>query len=185
MTARRSLKRGAAEFWDGRAPTLTDQATGPMLNPLEMNNPSIEAVVEKVKNGPYADLVKQVYGPDVFDDPKAAMAKLSAALAAFETTPRFAPFASKFDDFLRGKAKLTPEEMAGFKLFTNKKKGNCIACHQGNPDSHDPTDWIFTDFTYDAVGARATPPFPPTQMLRSLTSASANSRTSPPNCRKT
>jgi len=81
------------------------------------------------------------------------MAKLSAALAAFETTPRFAPFASKFDDFLRGKAKLTPEETAGFNLFVNKKKGDCIACHQGNPDSHDPTDWIFTDFTYDAVGA--------------------------------
>jgi len=147
------LEARGGQFWDGRAATLIDQATGPMLNPLEMNNPSIEAVVEKVKNGPYADLVKEVYGPDVFDDPKAAMAKLSAALAAFETTPRFAPFASKFDDFLRGKAKLTPEETAGFNLFVNKKKGNCIACHQGNPDSHDPTDWIFTDFTYDAVGA--------------------------------
>ncbi len=146
------LEAKGGQFWDGRAATLAEQATGPMLNPLEMNNPSIEAVVAKVKSGPNADLVKKVYGPDIFDDPKAAMAKLAEALAAFETSPRFAPFSSKFDDFLRGKAELTPEEMAGFKLFINKKKGNCISCHDGKPDSRDPTDWIFTDFTYDAVG---------------------------------
>ena len=147
------LEAKGGQFWDGRGTTLAEQATGPMLNPLEMNNPSIEAVVAKVKDGPNADLVKTVFGPDIFDDPKAAMGKLTEALTAFETSPRFAPFSSKFDDFLRGKAKLSPQEMAGFKLFIDKKKGNCLACHDGKPESHDPTDWIFTDFTYDAIGA--------------------------------
>src|SRR5574337_335810 len=118
-----------------------------------MNNPSIEAVVSKVKAGDYADLAIAVFGKDAFDDPKTAMANLSGALFAYEATERFAPFSSKFDDFLRGKAKLTPQEAHGFELFKNPKQGNCIACHVGDVKSKDPTDWIFTDFTYDALGA--------------------------------
>jgi cytochrome c peroxidase len=141
------------QFWDGRADTLDAQPTGPLLNPLEMNNPSIEAVVAKVKAGSYADLVRKLYGPDIFADPKAAMAKLSSAIAAFESTPVFAPFSSKFDDYLRGKIELTKQEIAGFELFKSKTKGNCLACHAGKEDSNDPGDWIFTDFTYDALGA--------------------------------
>ncbi len=148
-----TLEAKGGQFWDGRASDMAEQATGPMLDPVEMNNPSIEAVVAKVKAGAYADLVVQVYGDDAFADPKAAMGKLTAALFAYEGSERFAPFSSKFDDTLRGKAKLTPIEARGFALFTNPKAGNCIACHAGKTDSKDPTDWIFTDFTYDAVGA--------------------------------
>ena len=37
------------------------------------------------------------------------------------------PFSSKFDAFLAGKYTLTPDEMAGFKLFNGK--GNCNSCH--------------------------------------------------------
>jgi cytochrome c peroxidase len=36
-------------------------------------------------------------------------------------------FSSKFDAFLAGKYKLTPEEMAGLRLFDGK--GNCNSCH--------------------------------------------------------
>jgi cytochrome c peroxidase len=150
---RDTLEAKGGQFWDGRASDLVEQAAGPLLNPVEMNNPSIEAVVDKVKAGAYADMVTSLYGADVFADPKAAMTKLSAALFAYESSERFAPFSSKFDDYLRGAAKLTPEETRGYKLFVDSKKGNCIACHVGKPDSKDPTDWIFTDFTYDAVGA--------------------------------
>eukprot|EP01037_Dinobryon_pediforme_P021671 gene21671-22601_t len=148
------------QFWDGRASTLAEQATGPLLNPKEMNNPSIEVVIEKVKSGPYADLAQKLFGADVFADPATATAKLTDAIAAFESSPRFAPFSSKFDDYLRGTAELTPEELRGYKLFVNKKKGNCVACHDGKPDSKDPTDWIFTDFTYDALGAPRNPAIP-------------------------
>ncbi len=146
------LEPKGGQFWDGRAADLVEQPTTPLLNPIEMNNPSIEAVVEKVKNGPYVDLVAAVYGPDLFKDPKAAMPKLAEAIFAYEATERFAPFSSKFDDYLRGKAKLSPLEARGFELFTNPKEGNCIACHVGKTDSKDPADWIFTDFTYDALG---------------------------------
>ena len=93
-----------------------------MLDPVEMNNPSIEAVVEKVKAGPYADLVKSVFGANAFADPKAAMGNLTGALYAYEATERFAPFSSKFDDYLRGKATLTPIEARGFALFNRPQE---------------------------------------------------------------
>jgi len=147
------MEASGGQFWDGRADSLADQASGPMLNPVEMNNPSIEAVVEKVKAGPNAAMFKAVYGADIFADPKVAMGKLTEAIAAFETSERFAPFSSRFDDFLRGKVELSALEMRGFEIFTDPKKGNCIACHAGKADSKDPTDWILTDFTYDALGA--------------------------------
>ena len=148
-----TLEAKGGQFWDGRASDLAEQATVPMLDPVEMNNPSIEAVVEKVKTGPYADLVRSVFGADAFADPKAAMRNLTGALYAYEASERFAPFSSKFDDYLRGKAALTSIEATGFALFKDPKKGNCIACHVGKVDSKDPTDWLFTDFTYDALGA--------------------------------
>lgn len=140
------------QFWDGRAADLAEQASGPLLNPDEMNNPSIEAVVEKVKASAYAGMVAALYGPDAFNDAKAAMGKLSSAIGAFESSERFAPFASKFDDYLRGQAKLTREEARGLALFNDPKKGNCIACHAGKAESKQPSDWLFTDFTYDSFG---------------------------------
>jgi cytochrome c peroxidase len=139
-------------FWDGRASTLEEQAQVPLLNPFEMNNPSAAAIVAKVKASSYADSVKRLYGYDVFDNPETAMNRLAHAIAEYERSPVFAAFSSKFDDYLRGKSQLTKQEMTGFKLFTSKTKGNCIACHTGSPKSKSPSDWLFTDFTYDGLG---------------------------------
>lgn len=140
------------QFRDGRAMTLEEQAAGPLLNPAEMNNPSKAAVVAKVRSGAYADAFRGVFGKDAFDDPDAAFDEITRAIAAYERTEAFHPFASKFDDVLRGKAQFTPLEAEGFALFKNKKKGNCLACHVGEPKSREPKDWLFTDFTYDALG---------------------------------
>lgn len=141
------------QFLDGRASDLLQQFEGPLLNPVEMNNPSKSAVVEKVRDGAYAKLAQRVYGENLFANLDTAFEKLAQAIVAFENTERFHPFASKFDDFLRGRAKLTPLEARGFELFKNPEKGNCLACHVGKEDSRDPKDWIFTDFSYDALGA--------------------------------
>ncbi len=154
------------QFWDGHASDLQDQVSGPLLNPREMNNPSKQAVIDKVRNGKYADLVRTVYGPGIFDDP-AVFDKLASAIASFEASARFKPFSSKFDDWLEGKLLLNDKEWRGFQLFTDPNKGNCISCHDGgtptsaeNTEGFDPTagrsrnprDWLFTDFTYDAIG---------------------------------
>jgi cytochrome c peroxidase len=140
------------QFWDGRANDLVAQVEGPLLNPREMNNPSKAAVVEKIETGPYADLARRVFGEKLFES-DAAFEKLARAVAAYESSERFHPFSSKFDDFLRGREKLTAEETKGFALFKDKKKGNCLACHVGEEKSRRPQDWLFTDFSYDALGA--------------------------------
>lgn len=140
------------QFWDGRARDLVEQAEGPLLNAREMNNPNKAAVVEKLKDAPYRALWDAVYGAASLDSVETAYDLLGEAIAAFEGTARFHPFSSKFDDVLRGKATFTDAEQRGFALFKDPKSGNCIACHAGNPQSTDPTEWLFTDFTYDNLG---------------------------------
>ena len=154
------LEAKGGQFWDGRAADLADQVSGPLTNPDEMNNPSLEAAAAKIKDGDYAALARSVLGADLFDDPKAAMGKLATAVAAYEQSERFAPFASKFDDWLRGKVQLSALEQRGYRVFIDPKRGNCLACHAGKTDSKDPTDWLFTDFTYDAFGLPRNPALP-------------------------
>ncbi len=140
------------QFWDGRAATLAEQAKQPFLNPREMALPSEAAVVERVARAHYAPLFESVYGPGAFRDVHRAYEDMVDAIAAFESTPAFAPFSSKFDAVLRGEAHLSRTEQRGFELFKDPEKGNCIGCHVGEESSSDPRDWLFTDFTYDNLG---------------------------------
>jgi len=138
-------------FLDGRVPNLETQAQKPLLNPLEMANPDPASVVEKVRNASYAPLFEQVFGTDVWADTEQAYASIAAAIAAFERTSTFAPFSSKYDAYLAGKAKLSPAEERGLTLFEDPGKGNCAACHpsQRSADGKPP---LFTDFSYDNIG---------------------------------
>ena len=109
------------QFWNGRAKSLKDQIDGPINNPVEMGiNPKI---VEKIINqSPYKErFAKVFFNKDYFtyDDFKTALAEFEYVL----TTPN-----SKFDKYLQHKAKLTKEELKGFKLF---KSVGCIKCHDG------------------------------------------------------
>ncbi|HXZ16148.1 MAG TPA: cytochrome c peroxidase [Roseiarcus sp.] len=162
ISHKREKVPAGGQFRDGRASTLEEQAAGPLLNPAEMNNASKAAVVAKVLGAAYGDLARAALA-DKVDDSEAAFALITQAVAAYERTDAFHPFSSKFDDVMRGKAQFTPLEAEGFGLFKNSRKGNCLACHAGggpNPSSepggsisHDPKDWLFTDFTYDTLGA--------------------------------
>jgi cytochrome c peroxidase len=49
------------------------------------------------------------------------------SIDSFEQSVQVSAFSSKFDAFLAGKYKLTPEELAGLRLFDGK--GNCNSCH--------------------------------------------------------
>lgn len=147
-------------FLDGRASSLEAQAIGPLTNPREMGNPDMAAVVEKVRAAQYADLFLSVYGPTALDDDALAADHVAHALAAFERSPRFHPFTSRFDDFLRGTAQPTESESRGFAIFASEERGNCAGCHAVNTDSADPEDWLFTDFTYDNLGVPRNPEIP-------------------------
>ncbi len=147
------------QFLDGRAATLEEQAKAPFLNPVEMANPDKLTVVEKVRNSSYADLFRQVYGEDAFNDTEKAYDQIADAIAAFERTDFFAPFTSKYDYFLAGKVELTPQELRGLEVFNRPDKGNCAACHPGMP-AEDGTPPLFTDFTYDNLGVPQNPDNP-------------------------
>lgn len=147
------------QFLDGRAATLEEQAKGPFLNPLEMANPNKASVVEKVRRAPYAADFDTAFGPGALADTDQAFERVAQALATFERTRQFAPFTSKYDAYLAGKAKLTAQEKRGLRLFEDEKKGNCAACHpsQRGPDGAPP---LFTDFTYDNLGVPRNPDNP-------------------------
>lgn len=144
-------------FWDGRATTLADQVQGPLFSSHEMNNPGVPALVAKVAASDAALLLKQAFGDDVFADPGRAMRAIARSLAAFEQSPTFAPFTSKFDAVLRGQAKFTEQEERGQSLFTIAQKGNCAACHVLKSDSREPRDSLFTDFGFHAIGVPRNP----------------------------
>ena len=143
-------------FWDGRAASLAEQAKGPPLNPLEMANPDMEAVIASIREGSYRDLFLEVYGEGSLDDADAAYDHMANALAAYEMTEEFHPFDSKYDLYLAGEVALTPQELHGLAVFEDETKGNCAACHMSRPEA-DGSPPLFTDFTYDNLGTPRNP----------------------------
>lgn len=155
------------QFWNGRASNLIQQAKGPFLNPAEMAMPDQWSVVSRLKeNEEYIKLFWQIYRLNLDANNKqlnskspAAIAQvynhLAKAISAFERSPVFNKFNSKFDYVLAGVTKFTPLEEKGFALFNNEKKGNCAACHISEASSDEDGNVIppvFTDFTYDNIG---------------------------------
>jgi cytochrome c peroxidase len=147
----KTVPRGGL-FWDGRVNTLAEQAKLPFLDAREMANTDVKSVAAKLASTRYAAEFKSVYGDDIFNDPEKAFSAAADALGTLQSSVNFQPYLSKFDRHLRGTATLSEQEQRGLALFTIKQKGNCIACHTANPDSKDPRDWVFTDFTFHAVG---------------------------------
>lgn len=143
-------------FWDGRVNSLAQQAMQPPLNPLEMANPDILTIAEKLRALSYASLFTEVYGADALSNPGSAFSNMADAIEAYEKTSEVNPFSSKYDHWLRGEAELTQQELRGLKLFEAEDKGNCAACHPSRP-AEDGSPPLFTDFTYDNLG---TPPNP-------------------------
>ncbi len=113
-----------AQFWDGRATTVEEQAKGPILAGKEMGMPSSAEVVKRLKAFPeYTPLFKAAF-------PGSADAinyeHVGSAIGAFErnlATP------SRWDAFLDGKKDaMTSAELAGARLFVTK---SCTTCHAG------------------------------------------------------
>ncbi len=111
-----------AQFWDGRAKTLKDQAGGPIANPGEMGF-SHALAVDVLRSIPqYQARFKQLFGGDKID-----IGMVTDAIAAFEET--LVTPDSRFDKWLKGdKNAINQTELEGYKLF--KEKG-CVSCHNG------------------------------------------------------
>jgi cytochrome c peroxidase len=113
-----------AQFWDGRAATVEAQASGPMLNPVEMAMPSPQFAVQVLKTMPgYVAAFHRAFpgqpDPVTLDD-------AALAIGAFErelVTP------SRWDKFLKGDAAaLNKPEVAGLNKFLET---GCQLCHSG------------------------------------------------------
>ena len=146
-------------FWDGRANSLEEQAKGPPLNPLEMANPHIEALVQAIRRAPYAGRFKTVFGDHSLDDPQKAFDFFAEAVAAYERSAELNPFSSKYDMFLAGETGLSAAEMRGMALFNDPLKGNCAACHPSTAGDEEILP-LFTDFSYDNLGVPKNPANP-------------------------
>jgi len=139
-------------FRDGRADSLADQAQLPFTSPFEMANADAGAVVDKLKTRPYLGDFEALYGSAVLADPASTLARMGAALAAFEAqAPQFHPFSSKYDWFRKGQATLSAQELRGLALFNGPSKGNCSACHPST-SADGATPPMFTDYSYDNLG---------------------------------
>lgn len=111
-----------AQFWDGRAKTLAEQAAGPIANPLEMAS-THEMAVKVIASIPgYAPYFQKAFG-----DSKVDINRITQAMAEFERT-LVTPNA-RFDKWLKGdKNAITQQELNGYNLF---KSSGCTICHNG------------------------------------------------------
>lgn len=111
-----------AQFWDGRAATVEEQATGPILAGGEMGMPSPESVVRVLNSIPgYQPLFEAAFPGEA--DP-ITLDNVGIAIGAFERglmTP------GRFDDYLAGdETALTDREKEGLALFLDT---GCVGCH--------------------------------------------------------
>ena len=113
-----------AQFWDGRAPTVEEQAKGPILNPVEMGMPSGAAVIARLKAIPEYRTAFAAAFPDERDP--VTYDNLGKAIGAVE---RRLETPARWDAFLAGdQTALTNEEKTGFNTFVDL---GCPACHNG------------------------------------------------------
>jgi cytochrome c peroxidase len=131
------------QFWDGRAPSLEEQAKLPIINPIEMGMKDHDAVVERVRAVP--DYQKQFAA--IFPDEGITIDTIAKAIASFERTQLSGN--SPFDRFIAGDEKaISASAKRGWELFNGQAR--CISCHAFNPSSP-----FFSDFKFHNIGVAA------------------------------
>ncbi|MCM8533185.1 MAG: hypothetical protein NE330_18600 [Lentisphaeraceae bacterium] len=124
-------------FWDGRSPTLEDQALGPIEAGGEMNMPLTTLIPKLQKVKGYQKLFTAAYGENSINKEN-----VGKAIAAFERT--IIVDDTPFDRFMKGdKNALSPDAINGLALFQGKAR--CIQCHDGAN---------FTDNSFHNIGVK-------------------------------
>jgi cytochrome c peroxidase len=130
------------QFWDGRAPTLEAQAALPIVNPVEMGQPTLDSAVARIAAVPeYRDRFRRVFGrPPNGDD-------LVRAIASYERSQL--SFDAPFDHFIAGDSNaIDASAKRGWVLF--KTTGRCNKCHQFTDTTSRPT--TFNDTSFHNIG---------------------------------
>lgn len=111
------------QFWDGRAASLEEQAGGPLVNPVEMGNKTLDEVVNRIRAIPgYQPYFEKTFGEGPTKE------NILKAIASFERTVLSGN--SRYDRYTFGdKTALNESEVRGMEIFFGK--GNCARCHAG------------------------------------------------------
>jgi cytochrome c peroxidase len=103
-----------AQFWDGRATTLEQQAALPIVNNVEMGQPDLDSAVAQIAGIPdYDRRFRSIFGhaPNGPD--------LTRAIASYERT--LVSFDSPFDHFIAGdKNAIDDSAKRGWELFNSR-----------------------------------------------------------------
>jgi len=149
--------------WDGRADTAREQALIPLFDAREMANADAASLARRLAAAPYAARFRAAFSPphgDVFADPSQVVGWVALALEVFEQAPGFAPFDSRYDRWLAGRATLSDAESRGLALFRDPDKGNCDSCHPSRRSASGRAP-LFTDAGFIAVAAPRRADLPP------------------------
>lgn len=131
------------QFWDGRSPSLEDQAQHPFLNPVEMGLPSHDPIIEIVNSDDdYVAAFESAFGVGAGD---ITMDHVTKAIAAFERT-RIAGD-SPWDRWYYGgdEDAISEEAKRGFQVFLTD--GRCVSCH-----TIEQNFALFTDHLFHNIG---------------------------------
>src|SRR5207249_6236608 len=132
------------QFWDGRAKSLEEQAALPIVNPVEMGQPSLDAAVASIAAiEEYKQAFQKVFGRPV-NGPD-----LLRALASYERT--LVSFDSPFDHFSAGdKNAIDDSAKHGWELFNTQAR--CNKCHALTETTRDVTNFTDNDFHNIGIG---------------------------------
>jgi cytochrome c peroxidase len=130
----------SAQFWDGRAETLEEQALQPITNPVEMALKDNAELEQKVSGIPeYAPMFRAAFG-----DEAVTAQRIGQAIASFERT--LFSVKAPIDRFLAGdQSAISDSAKRGWELFNGKAR--CNNCH-----GHVEAFPFFTDDLFHNIG---------------------------------
>lgn len=130
------------QFWDGRSPSLEDQALHPFTNPVEMGLASHQPIIDVIRGDTaYLRDFKKIFG---ISAAQITMTEVTQAIASFERT--LISGNSRFDRwYFRQEPVLSEQEIRGFKIFLGN--GRCVSCHV-----IEQTTALFTDNRFHNIG---------------------------------
>lgn len=109
------------QFWDGRAENLTEQASGPVHNPVEMASNWSEVVAKLSRDERIVAAFQEIYENGLTKD------NIIDSIVTFEQT--LVTMNAPFDRYLQGdETAISPAAIRGYDLFQSY---GCAACHQG------------------------------------------------------
>lgn len=142
-----------AQFWDGRAKSLEEQAIGPLANPIEMtiektSDLAHELVMKRLREIPgYVKWFQRAF-EDVKQPADLTIDHLAKAIATYERTVYSGN--APYDRYKAGdKTAMSESQIRGAQVFFNKAK--CDSCHLG---------FNFTDGSYENIGIGMEKPTP-------------------------